>query len=143
MLFKMINLKMNNWKIPQTTPPINLGDGGENNATIINIEIDENEIIENKDIKYYFDIIDVVDGEKTIARTQELILSTITTIADEKETTVHNLQMKPTSQWLGEDGTKNLQVRCEYTDDTDSENLEEIVIKSNIFKGIVKMGLVK
>lgn len=137
MLFNTINLIMNKWYIPQNTPPVNLGESGENNATIIDIEIDENEVSDFVKTKYYLDIRDEVDGEKTIPRTQELVL--IRTIDNEEES--YKLQMKPNSQWLGKDSIKLLQVRCEYTDDTDSENIEKVVMKSNTFKGIVKTGL--
>lgn len=137
MLFDMINLKMNKWSIPQKTPPVNLGESGENNATVIDIEIDENEVSDFLKTKYYLDIRDEVDGEKTTPRTQELALVKITN--DNEET--YKLQMKPNSQWLGKDNIKLLQVRCEYVDDTDSENTEKVVMKSNTFKGIVKTGL--
>ena len=139
MLFNTINLIMNKWYIPQNTPPVNLGESGENNATIIDIEIDENEVSDFVKTKYYLDIRDEVDGEKTIPRTQELVL--IRTIDNEEES--YKLQMKPNSQWLGKDSIKLLQVRCEYTDDTDSENIEKVVMKSNTFKGIVKTGLIE
>lgn len=137
MLFNMINLTMNKWLIPQNTPPINLGESGENNATIIDIEIDENEVSDFVKTKYYLDIRDEVDGEKTTPRTQELTL--VKTTNDNED--IYKLQMKPNSQWLGKDSIKLLQVRCEYVDDTDSENIEKVIMKSNTFKGIVKTGL--
>ena len=67
-----IKLSMTDWNIPQTTPPINLGDSGENNAILISIDIDNK--IDFDDVKYYFDIMDKIDGEKTISRTQEMEL---------------------------------------------------------------------
>lgn len=137
MLFNMINLTMNKWLIPQNTPPINLGESGENNATIIDIEIDENEVSDFVKTKYYLDIRDEVDGEKTTPRTQELTL--VKTTNDNED--IYKLQMKPNSQWLGKDSIKLLQVRCEYVDDTDLENIEKVIMKSNTFKGIVKTGL--
>ena len=126
-----IKLSMTDWNIPQTTPPINLGDSGENNAILISIDIDNK--IDFDDVKYYFDIMDKIDGEKTISRTQEMELV--------EHTETHSLDMHPLSQWLGKDGVKYLQVRCEYTDNTDAENPIDIIVKSNTFKGVVHLGL--
>ena len=67
-----VNLAMTNWNIPQPNPPINLGDSGENNAISISITLDNK--IDFEDVKYYLDIMDKVDGEKTVARTQEMEL---------------------------------------------------------------------
>lgn len=143
-----VNLAMTNWNIPQPNPPINLGDSGENNAISISITLDNN--IDFEDVKYYLDIMDKVDGEKTIARTQEMELvehtETHEVVDDEgnvteETTTTYSLDMHPLSQWLGKDGVKYLQVRCEYTDNTDTENPIDIIVKSNTFKGVVHLGL--
>ena len=143
-----VNLAMTNWNIPQPNPPINLGDSGENNAISISITLDNK--IDFEDVKYYLDIMDKVDGEKTIARTQEMELiehtETHEVIDDdgnvtEETTTTYSLDMHPLSQWLGKDGVKYLQVRCEYTDNTDTENPIDIIVKSNTFKGVVHLGL--
>ena len=134
-----INLIMNDWKIPQTTPPINLGDSGENNATLISIKIDNK--IDFDDVKYCLDIMDKVDGEKTVARTQEMKLVEHTEIVDDNPVTTYSLDMKPLSQWLGGNGIKYLQVRCVYTDNTDTENPIDVIIKSNTFMGVVDLGL--
>ena len=134
----MVKLQMTDWLIPQSIPLINLGDSGENNATTVQIEIQEDEKFDFSDTKYYLDIMDKVDGEKTIARSQEmeLIVETIDT------ETKYYLQMQPTSEWLGKSCLKYIQVRCEYTDNTDLTNLKEVVIKSNTINAIVKLGLV-
>ena len=143
-----IKLSMTDWNIPQTTPPINLGDSGENNAILISIDIDNK--IDFDDVKYYLDIMDKLDGEKTVSRTQELELVEHTETHEvvdeegnvtEETTTTYSLDMHPLAQWLGNDSIKYLQVRCEYTDNTDTENPISIIIKSNTFKGIVHMGL--
>ena len=134
----MVKLQMTDWLIPQSIPLINLGDSGENNAITVQIEIQEDEKFDFSDTKYYLDIMDKVDGEKTIARSQEmeLIVETIDT------ETKYYLQMQPTSEWLGKSCLKYIQVRCEYTDNTDLTNLKEVVIKSNTINAIVKLGLV-
>lgn len=143
-----VNLAMTNWNIPQPNPPINLGDSGENNAISISIEIDNK--INFEDVKYYLDIMDKVDGEKTVARTQEMELVEHTETHEvtddegnvtEETTTTYSLDMHPLSQWLGKDGVKYLQVRCEYTDNTDTANPIDIIVKSNTFKGVVHLGL--
>ena len=132
-----INLKMSKWNIVPTTPPIHLGYSGENNAITINIQIEQDEVFNFADVKYYLDIMDKIDGNTTFTTSQELTLKT--EIIDEQ--TVYTLTMQPTKEWLGQTNLKYLQVRCKYTDDTDSENPKEVVIKSNAFEGIVKLGL--
>lgn len=143
-----VNLTMTNWNIPQPNSPINLGDSGENNAISISILLDNKVNFENAE--YYFDIMDKIDGEKTVARTQkmELVEHTETTEVTDDEgnttevtNTTYSLDMQPLSQWLGEDGVKYLQVRCEYFDNTDIENPIIVIIKSNVIKGVVHMGL--
>lgn len=143
-----VNLTMTNWNIPQPNSPINLGDSGENNAISISILLDNK--VDFNNVRYYLDIMDKVDGEKTVARTQEmeLVEHTETTEVTDDEgnvtevtNTTYSLGMQPLSQWLGKDGVKYLQVRCEYFDDTDIENPIVIIIKSNVIKGIVHMGL--
>lgn len=143
-----VNLAMTNWNMPQPNPPINLGDSGENNAISISIALDSK--IEFNDVKYYFDIMDKVDGEKTVARTQEMELVEHTETNEvvdnegnvtEETITTYSLDMLPLAQWLGRDGVKYLQVRCTYTDNTDIENPIDIIIKSNIIKGVVHLGL--
>ena len=143
-----VNLTMTNWNIPQPNSPINLGDSGENNAISISILLDNKVNFEN--VEYYLDIMDKIDGEKTVARTQrmELVENTETTEVTDDEgnttevtNTTYSLDMQPLSQWLGKDGVKYLQVRCEYFDDTDIENPIVVIIKSNVIKGVVHMGL--
>lgn len=135
----MIKLKMTDWTIAKDiTPPIRLGYSGENNAVVIKIEIDKDEVFDFADTKYYLDIMDVVDGEKVVSRTQEMEVVQETL---EDESVKYTLQMRPTACWLGKHNLKYLQIRCEYTDDTDAENPTQVVIKSNTFKGIVKYGL--
>lgn len=143
-----VNLAMTNWNIPQPNPPINLGDSGENNAISISIALDNK--IDFEDVKYYLDIMDKVDGEKTVARTQEMELVEHTEtheITDddgnvtEETITTYSLDMLPLSQWLGRDGVKYLQVRCTYTDNTDVDNPINIIIKSNTIRGVVHLGL--
>ena len=143
-----VNLTMTNWNIPQPNSPINLGDSGENNAISISIKIDNK--IDFEDVKYYLDIMDKVDGEKTIARTQEMELVEHTETHEvtdddgnttEETITTYSLDILPLSQWLGRDGVKYLQVRCNYTDNTDVDNPIDIIIKSNTIKGVVHLGL--
>ena len=50
------------------------------------------------------------------------------------------LKMNPSSEWLGRDGLKYLQVRCTYVDNS-SDTLKNVTIKSNTFYGIVNLGL--
>lgn len=132
-----VNLKMIKWNVPLTTPPIYLGYSGENNAITINIQIDEDEVFDFNDVKYYLDIMDKIDGNTTFTTSQEMELKTETI----DEEIVYTLTMQPTKEWLGKTNIKHLQIRCKYTDDTDTENLKEVIIKSNIFEGIVKLGL--
>ena len=143
-----VNLAMTNWNIPQPNPPINLGDSGENNAISISIILDNK--IDFEDVKYYLDIMDKVDGEKTVARTQEMKLVEHTETHEvtddvgnvtEETITTYSLDMLPLSQWLGRDGVKYLQVRCTYTDNTDVDNPIDIIIKSNTIRGVVHLGL--
>ena len=134
----MAKLQMVNWLIPQPMPPINLGDSGENNATTLQIEIQEDEKIDFEDTIYYLDIADKIDGVKSVARSQEMKLVTETV----DEVTKYYLTMQPTSEWLGKSCMKYIQVRCEYTDNTDTENPKKVVIKSNVVDAIVKLGLV-
>lgn len=129
-----VNLIMNNWYIPQRIPPINLGYSGENNAISLSIKIDNK--INFETVKYYLDIMDRIDGEKVIATTQELKLEEI-----EKDGIIsYYLKMNPSSEWLGRDGLKYLQVRCTYVDNS-SDTLKSVTIKSNTFYGIVNLGL--
>lgn len=129
-----VNLIMNNWYIPQRIPPINLGYSGENNAISLSIKIDNK--INFETVKYYLDIMDRIDGEKVIATTQELKLEEI-----EKDGIIsYYLKMNPSSEWLGRDGLKYLQVRCTYVDNS-SDTLKNVTIKSNTFYGIVNLGL--
>lgn len=141
-----VNTNMEEWTIESTIPPLFLGEKGENNAITVSIKIDDDAVISAGDVVYYLDIYDNIDGESTIARTQILSLVSETEITEETdddgntttiETTIYYLQMKPTSDWLGRSGLKTIQVRCEYTD-TDNNN---VVIKSNVFSGIVKMSV--
>lgn len=133
----MIKLQMTDWLIPQSIPLANLGDSGENNAITIQIEIQEDEKFDFADTKYYLDIMDKIDGEKTIARSQEmkLVMETV------DEVTKYYLEMQPTSEWLGKSCMKYIQVRCEYTDTTDTEP-KKVIIKSNVIDAIVKLGLI-
>ena len=129
-----VNLIMNNWYIPQRIPPINLGYSGENNAISLSIKIDNK--INFETVEYYLDIMDKIDGEKVIATTQELKLEEI----EEDGIVSYYLKMNPSSEWLGKDGLKYLQVRCTYVDDS-SDTLKSVIIKSNVFYGIVNLGL--
>lgn len=129
-----INLIMNNWYIPQRIPPINLGYSGENNAISLSIKIDNK--INFETVEYYLDIMDRTDGEKVIATTQELKLEEI----EEDGIISYYLKMNPSSEWLGRDGLKYLQVRCTYVDNS-SDTLKNVTIKSNTFYGIVNLGL--
>lgn len=129
-----VNLIMNNWYIPQRIPPINLGYSGENNAMSLSIKIDNK--IDFETAEYYLDIMDKIDGEKVIATTQELKLEEI----EEDGIVSYYLKMNPSSEWLGKDGLKYLQVRCTYVDDS-SDMLKNVTIKSNTFYGIVNLGL--
>ena len=129
-----INLIMNNWYISQRIPPINLGYSGENNAISLSIKIDNK--INFETVKYYLDIMDRIDGEKVIATTQELKLEEI----EEDGIISYYLKMNPSSEWLGRDGLKYLQVRCTYVDNS-SDTLKNVTIKSNTFYGIVNLGL--
>lgn len=129
-----VNLIMNNWYIPQRIPPINLGYSGENNAISLSIKIDNK--INFETVEYYLDIMDRIDGEKVIATTQELKLEEI----EEDGIISYYLKMNPSSEWLGRDGLKYLQVRCTYVDNS-SDTLKNVTIKSNAFYGIVNLGL--
>lgn len=111
-----VNLTMTNWNIPQPNSPINLGDSGENNAISISILLDNK--VDFNNVRYYLDIMDKVDGEKTVARTQEmeLVEHTETTEVTDDEgnvtevtNTTYSLDMQPLSQWLGKYGVKYLQ----------------------------------
>lgn len=130
-----INIIMINWCIPSRIVPINLGYSGENNALSISIKMDNK--IDFDTVKYYLDIMDMVDGEKAIVTTQELEFVEDT----EDEVTSYFLKIRPSSEWLGKEGLKYLQVRCTYIDDTDTENPKNVIIKSNPFTGIVRLGL--
>lgn len=143
-----VNLAMTNWNMPQPNPPINLGDSGENNAISISIALDNK--IDFEDVKYYLDIMDKVDGEKTVARTQEMVLvehNETREITDddgnitEETITTYSLDILPLAQWLGRDGVKYLQVRCVYTDTTNIDNPIDVIIKSNVIQGVVHLGL--
>ena len=129
-----VNLIMNNWYIPQRVPPINLGYSGENNAISLSIKIDNK--INFETVEYYLDIMDRTDGEKVIATTQELKLEEI----EEDGIISYYLKMNPSSEWLGRDGLKYLQIRCTYVDNS-SDTLKNVTIKSNTFYGIVNLGL--
>lgn len=129
-----VNLIMNNWYIPQRIPPINLGYSGENNAISLSIKIDNK--INFETVEYYLDIMDRIDGEKVIATTQKLKLEEI----EEDGIISYCLKMNPSSEWLGRDGLKYLQVRCTYVDNS-SDTLKNVTIKSNTFYGIVNLGL--
>lgn len=130
-----INLIMINWCIPSRIVPIDLGYRGENNALSISVKMDNK--IDFNTVKYYLDIMDITDGEKSTITTQELSFVEET----EDEITSYYLRMQPSSEWLGKEGLKYLQVRCTYTDDTDIENPKNVIIKSNAFRGIVRLGL--
>ena len=153
-----VNTTMTEWEIPSTTPPLYLGEQGENNAMTVSIEIQEDEVVDKEvfpDVKYYLDIYDRVDGETPIPTTQELKLVETTNtfeVLDEdgnpilddngdpivEETTRYFLKMSPSGEWLGKANIKVLQVRCAYTDTTDTENPIERVLKSNTFVGLVR-----
>ena len=49
--------------------------------------------------------------------------------------------MSPSGQWLGKANVKILQIRCSYTDTTDTENPIERVLKSNTFRGLVRKSV--
>ena len=156
-----VNTTMTEWEIPSTTPPLYLGEQGENNAMTVSIEIQEDEVIDKEvfpDVKYYLDIYDDVDGETPIPTTQELSLVKTTNtfeILDEEgnpvlddndepiteETNRYFLKMSPSGQWLGKANVKILQIRCSYTDTTDTENPIERVLKSNTFRGLVRKSV--
>lgn len=119
----MANLTMTNWHIQDKTPYIKLGSSGENNASSINITVDE--LIEGA--TYYLDIGDANDSG--LPNTQEMTPYAYTNADNEN---IYVLQMKPLRSWLGHDGIKLLQVRCVYTD-----NDEEVCKQSNVIHGIV------
>lgn len=119
----MANLTMTNWHIQDKTPYIKLGSSGENNASSINITVDE--LVEGA--TYYLDIGDANDSG--LPNTQEMTPYAYTNAENEN---IYVLQMKPLRSWLGHDGIKLLQVRCVYTD-----NDEEVCKQSNVIHGIV------
>lgn len=120
----MANWIMTNWYIKDKTPYIVIGTAGENNATSISIECDDDEIIENAE---YF--LDIGDSKNDIFNTQELTVKQQITPTGE---TTNILYLKPMRSFLGKEGVKLLQVRCEYTD-----NDEKITKESNVFHAIV------
>lgn len=124
-----VNLVMNDWVVSHTSVPIDLGKRGENNAMSINIVIGEKL---DKNEKYYLDIMDRVEGETVEPRTQEMILNEY----DHDGIITYVLEMQPQAEWLGNNGVKFVQVRCEYT-----ENEKDVIIKSNVFRGVVDLGL--
>lgn len=118
----MANLIMTNWYIKDKTPYIVIGTAGENNATSISIECDE--IIENAE---YF--LDIGDTTNDIFNTQELTVKQQITPTGE----ISNiLYLKPMRSFLGKEGVKLLQVRCEYID-----NDEKVTKESNVFHAVV------
>lgn len=119
----MANLTMTNWHIQDKTPYIKLGSSGENNASSINITVDE--LVEGA--TYYLDIGDANDSG--LPNTQEMTPYAYTNAENEN---IYVLQMKPLRSWLGHDGIKLLQVRCVYTEDD-----EEVCKQSNAIHGIV------
>lgn len=119
----MANLTMTNWHIQDKTPYIKLGSSGENNASSINITVDE--LVEGA--TYYLDIGDANDSG--LPNTQEMTPYAYTNAENEN---IYVLQMKPLRSWLGHDGIKLLQVRCVYTEDN-----EEVCKQSNVIHGIV------
>jgi hypothetical protein len=119
----MANLTMTNWHIQDKTPYIKLGSSGENNASSINITVDE--LVEGA--TYYLDIGDANDSG--LPNTQEMTPYAYTNAENEN---IYVLQMKPLRSWLGHDGIKLLQVRCVYTEDD-----EEVCKQSNVIHGIV------
>lgn len=119
----MANLTMTNWHIQDKTPYIKLGSSGENNASSINITVDE--LVEGA--TYYLDIGDANDSG--LPNTQEMTPYAYTNAENEN---IYVLQMKPLRSWLGHDGIKLLQVRCVYTEDG-----EEVCKQSNVIHGIV------
>lgn len=120
----MANWIMTNWYIQDKTPYIVIGTAGENNATSISIECDDDEIIENAE---YF--LDIGDTKNDIFNTQELTVKQQITPTGE---TTNILYLKPMRSFLGKEGVKLLQVRCEYTD-----NDEKVTKESNVFHAIV------
>ena len=118
----MANLIMTNWYIKDKTPYIVIGTAGENNATSISIQCDE--IIENAE---YF--LDIGDSKNDIFNTQELTVKQQTTPTGE---IINILYLQPMRSFLGKDGVKLLQVRCEYID-----NDEKVIKESNVFHAIV------
>ena len=120
----MANFIMTNWYIKDKTPYVVIGTAGENNATSISIECDDNEIIENAE---YF--LDIGDTKNDIFNTQELTVKQQITPTGE---TTNILYLKPMRSFLGKEGVKLLQVRCEYID-----NDEKVIKESNVFHAIV------
>lgn len=118
----MANLIMTNWYIKDKTPYIVIGTAGENNATSISIQCDE--IIENAE---YF--LDIGDSKNDIFNTQELTVKQQTTLTGE---TINVLYLQPMRSFLGKEGVKLLQVRCEYID-----NDEKVTKESNVFHATV------
>ena len=118
----MANLTMTNWYINDKTPPIVIGTAGENNATTIAIQCDS--IIENAE--YYLDICDEKDSN--IPNTQELTVVSETIDGQ----TIYTLYLTPMRSFLGKEGVKLLQVRCEYIEDG-----KQVTKESNIIHAIV------
>ena len=118
----MANLTMTNWYIKDKTPYIVIGTAGENNATSITIQCDE--IIENAD---YF--LDIGDTQNDIFNTQELTITQQTTPTGE---VINILSLQPMRSFLGKEGVKLLQVRCEYMDDD-----KKITKESNVIHAVV------
>ena len=151
----MANLIMTNWYIEDKTPYFNLGSAGENNAKTISIQIDDNEVIANA--HYYLDIGDesglwlpnTQELQFTTSTTTKTVTKTITVIVTDEETgeeveqeqeievqeeeTINILYLKPLISFLGRDGVKLLQIRCEYID----ENQEEVTKESNVIHAVV------
>ena len=119
----MANLTMTNWYIQDKTPYIVIGTAGENNAQTIYIQCDE--IIENAE--YFLDIGDI---KNDVYNTQELTVKQQTTPTGE---ITNILYLKPMRSFLGKEGVKLLQVRCEYID----EHNEKVTQESNIVHATV------
>ena len=117
----MANLTMTNWRIEDNTPFIEIGTAGENNATTISIQCDS--II--TDAEYYLDICDEKDG---VPNTQQLTVTSETI----NEEVINTLYLTPQRSFLGKEGIKLLQVRCEYED-----NGEKITKESNVIHATV------
>ena len=124
-----ITLSMHDWYIKDTTPYINIGKAGENNAVTIFLQGDDliyTDETEDRYVEYFLDICD--EGDIISANTQKFVES-----QDGQDNVIFSMPIM--REFLGKEGIKLLQVRCIIT----NSNAEETATyESNVFHATVK-----